>query len=53
MYQDEVLEKLAPKKLSVPITITSNILLFTVVFTVIGLVGRNALGLQDFKNIVI
>ena len=50
VYQDETLGKLAPKKLSVPITIISNILLFTVVFAVIGLVGRNALGLQDFKT---
>ena len=52
VYQDEVLGKLAPKKQSVPITIISNILLFTVIFTVIGLAGRNALGLQDFKTAV-
>ena len=50
VYQDEVLEKLAPKKMSVPITIVSNILLFSVVFTVIGLVGKTALGLHDFKT---
>lgn len=49
VYLDEVLGKLAPKKQSVPITVISNILLFTVIFTVIGLAGRKALGLQDFK----
>ena len=48
--QDENLGKMAPKKQSVPITIISNILLFTVVFTGIGLAGRNVLGLQDFKT---
>ena len=39
-----------PKKRSTFITLVSNILLFTVVFNVIGLVGRGALGLQDFKT---
>lgn len=50
VYQDEVLRKMIPKKRSTFITLVSNILLFTVVFTVIGLVGRGALGLQDFKT---
>ena len=50
VYQDEVLGKLAPKKLSIPITILSNVILFMVVFAVIGVIGRNALGLQDFKS---
>lgn len=50
VYQDEILGKMIPKKRSASITIISNILLFTVVFTIIGLVGRGALGLQDFKT---
>ena len=50
VYQDEVLGKMIPKKRSASITIISNILLFTVVFTVIGLVGRSALELQNFKT---
>ena len=50
VYQDEVLGALVPQKRSVPITIISNVLMFTVIFTVIGLVGRNALGLQNFKT---
>ena len=50
VYQDEVLGKMIPKKQSASITIISSILLFTVVFTVIGLVGRGALGLQDFNT---
>ena len=50
VYQDEVLGKMIPKKRSAFITIISNILLFTVAFTVIGLVGRSALELQNFKT---
>lgn len=48
VYQDEVLGKLAPKKTSVPITLLSNVIMFTVVFAVLGIALKEALGLGEF-----
>lgn len=50
VYQDETLGKLAPKKSSVSVTILSNVMLFTVVFSVLGYVLKGLLGLFDFKT---
>lgn len=50
VYQDEVLGKLAPKKISVPITLLSNVIMFTVVFSVLGIVLKEALSLGDFRK---
>ena len=48
VYQDEVLGKLAPKKISVPITFLSNVIMFTVVFSVLGITLKEALNLGEF-----
>ena len=48
--EDAVLGSMAPKKLSVPITIVSNLLMFTVIFSVLGILLKNTLGIADFKS---
>lgn len=48
VYQDEVLGKLAPKEISTPITLLSNMMMFTVVFSVLGIALKEALCLGEF-----
>ena len=48
VYQDEVLGKLAPKKNSIPITLLSNVIMFTLVFSVLGITLKEALNLGKF-----
>ncbi len=43
-----VLGRSAPKEKSIPSILLGNLLLFTVVFSVLGLVLKNVLGLNDF-----
>lgn len=43
-----MLGKSAPKEKSIPSILLGNLLLFTVVFSVLGLVLKNVLGLNDF-----
>ena len=50
VYQDEVLGKLAPKKTSVPITLLSNVIMFTVVFSVLGISLKEVLSLGEFET---
>lgn len=45
VYQDEVLGKFAPKKNSVPMTLLSNVIMFTVVFSVLGIILKESLSL--------
>lgn len=53
VYEDAVLGSLAPKKLSIPITILSNLLMFTVIFSIMGIVLKDALQLTDFWSVFI
>lgn len=48
--KDETLGELAPKRVSIPITILSNVMMFSVIFVIIGVVGKKHLGLYDFKT---
>lgn len=48
--EDVVLGSMAPKKLSVPITIVANLLMFTVIFSVLGILLKNTLGIADFQS---
>ncbi len=50
VYQDEVLGKLAPKKTSASITLLSNVIMFTVVFSVLGIILKEALCLGEFET---
>lgn len=48
VYEDPVLGSLAPKKFSIPVTIASNLLMFAVIFSVIGITLKEVLQLSDF-----
>ena len=48
VYQDEVLGKLAPKKISAPITLLSNVIMFTVLFSILGIILEEDLNLGEF-----
>ena len=48
VYQDEKLGKSVPKKIPVPITLLSNVIMFTVVFSILGINLREALNLGEF-----
>lgn len=50
VYEDAILGSVAPKKFSSSITILSNLIMFTVIFSVLGIVLGNALKLTDFKT---
>lgn len=50
LREDTTLRELAPKKVSVLITILSNILMFTIVFTILGVCLKDVLGLVDLKT---
>jgi hypothetical protein len=49
VYKDAVLGSLAPKKFSVPISLISNLLMFTAIFSVLGILLKDALQLSDFR----
>lgn len=53
VYEDPVLGSLAPKKFSIPVTITSNLLMFSVIFSVIGITLKGALQLSDFQSALV
>ncbi|MBQ7925583.1 MAG: ABC transporter permease [Lachnospiraceae bacterium] len=53
LREDTTLRELAPKKLSVSITILSNILMFTIVFIILGVCLKSILGLANFKTVFI
>lgn len=50
VYQDEVLGKLAPQKTSISITLLSNLVMFTVVFSVLGIALNEILSLDNFRT---
>lgn len=50
VYQDATLGDMAPKKISVPVIMVSNLLMFTVVFSILGVLLGKPLELTDFKT---
>ena len=50
VYQDERLVKLVPKEINLPKIIVSNIILFTVVFLLIGAIIKYTIGFNGFVD---
>ena len=53
VYQDERLVKLVPKEINLPKIIVSNIILFTVVFLLIGAIIKYTIGFNGFADCLI
>ena len=51
--KDKALGEFVPKRVSIAITILSNVMMFTILFVIIGVVGKKPLGLHDFKSAVL
>lgn len=51
--EDAALGKLIPKKSSIAVTILSNVLMFTVIFSLFGILLKDALQLSDFLSAIL
>ena len=51
--KNEELSKLAPKKVSIPLTMISNIVMFVVIFGIIGVILKFTVGFRNFTEILI
>lgn len=53
VLKNEELSKLAPKEISIPKIFLSNLVLFTVIFLITGIIMNYTVGFQDFKDCLI